>query len=56
MLLSYPLMHVSDTCNTSLVEAMTEDYVRYSPMHASETSLVILSCYSFFLNMCSWWL
>jgi hypothetical protein len=25
-------------------------------MHTSEISLVVLLCYSFFLNMCSWWL
>jgi len=50
--LSDPLLHVSDNCNTSTTEAEIEDYV----MHISDISLVILSCYSFFLNMCSWWL
>jgi len=33
MLLSYPLLHVSDICNTSFV---TEDCVRYSSMHTSK--------------------
>jgi len=47
--LSDPLLHVSDNCNTSTTEAEIEDYV----MHISDISLVILSCYSFFLNMCS---
>jgi len=42
MLISYPLMHVSGNCNTSTAEAMIEDYVRYSCMHTSAMSLVIL--------------
>ena len=42
MLLSYPLLHVSDKCNTSTVEAVIEDYVRYSCMHTYAMSLVIL--------------
>jgi len=40
--LSDPLPHVSDKCNTSTTEAVIEDYVRYSCMHTSATSLVIL--------------
>jgi len=37
-----PLLHVSDKCNTSTAEAVIEDYVRYSCMHISVMSLVIL--------------
>jgi len=40
--LSDPLLHVSDKCNTSTAEAVIEDYVRYSCMHTSDISLVIL--------------
>jgi len=43
---SDPLLHVSDICNTSLVEAITEDFMRYSLMHTFGFSLVILTCYS----------
>jgi len=53
MLKSDLLLHVSDKCNTSTTEAVTEDFARYSYMHTSGISLVILSCYFFFLNMCS---
>jgi len=45
---SYPLLHVSDKCNTSTAEAVIEDYVRYSCMHTSDMSLVILPATPFF--------
>jgi len=35
---------------------MTEDLMRYPFMHTFRISLVILSSYFFFLNMCSCWL
>jgi len=38
-----PLLHVSDKCNTSTADAVIEDYVRYSCMHTSTMSLVILT-------------
>jgi len=42
MLISCPLLHVSDKCNISTAEAVIEDYVRYSCMLISAMSLVIL--------------
>jgi len=35
---TYLLLHVSDIFNASLVEAMTEDFMRYSFMHTSGIS------------------
>ena len=42
MLISYLMLHVSGKCNTSTTEVVIEDYVRYSCMHTSAMSLVIL--------------
>ena len=42
MLISYSLLHVSDKGNTSTAKVVLEDYVRYSCMHTSAMSLVIL--------------
>jgi len=48
MHISYLLLRVSEKCNTSTTEAVIEDFARYSCMHTSVFSLVILSATSSF--------